>query len=120
MQYRVTIQTGERKNAGTDANVYITLFGSLGNSGERQLGLPNFDDFESGSNHAYLVRTNRSLGDLKQVRIRHDNTGSRPGWFLDFISVHEEESDKEWMFPCQRWLSVGNDDGAIDRTLDTQ
>ena len=35
--YLVSTQTGYQRGAGTDANVYITLYGSLGSSGERML-----------------------------------------------------------------------------------
>lgn len=35
--YLVTTQTGNLRGAGTDANVYITLYGSLGSSGEKRL-----------------------------------------------------------------------------------
>ena len=35
--YLVSTQTGYQRGAGTDANVYVTLYGSLGSSGERWL-----------------------------------------------------------------------------------
>ena len=35
--YLVSTQTGYQRGAGTDANVYVTLYGSLGSSGERRL-----------------------------------------------------------------------------------
>lgn len=36
-KYRVHVFTGDIFNAGTDANVYITLYGENGDSGERKL-----------------------------------------------------------------------------------
>lgn len=35
--YAVEIFTGDVSGAGTDANVFITLFGDLGDSGEKKL-----------------------------------------------------------------------------------
>ena len=35
--YLVSTQTGHQRGAGTDANVFVTLYGSEGNSGERRL-----------------------------------------------------------------------------------
>ena len=35
--YLVSTQTGYQRGAGTDANVFVTLYGSLGSSGERRL-----------------------------------------------------------------------------------
>jgi hypothetical protein len=117
--YRIVVKTGGEKNAGTDADVYITLMGSKGNSGEREL-TSSGNDFERHSVGTYSFHTKDPLGDLKKVRIRHDNTGNKPGWFLDYITVHEENSDKMWYFPCNRWLAVDEDDHLIDRTLDKQ
>ena len=37
-KYKVHIFTGDVKGAGTDANVFITMYGEYGDSGERQLG----------------------------------------------------------------------------------
>lgn len=115
--YRIVVKTGSNEHAGTDANVYITLMGVNGNSGERQLDSTQ-DDFERASAGTYSITTGKNLGDLTHVRIRHDNTGNKPGWFLDFITVHEENGDRWWYFPCNRWLAIDEDDSLIDRTLD--
>ena len=32
--FSVTVKTGDKKNAGTDANVFITLFGTQDNTGK--------------------------------------------------------------------------------------
>jgi hypothetical protein len=50
--------------------------------------------------------------------VRHDNTGVAPGWFLDRVVVRNEESGREWHFPCQRWLDRHADDGEIERLLE--
>lgn len=34
--FSVTIKTGDKKNAGTDANVFITLFGTQDDNGKKQ------------------------------------------------------------------------------------
>ena len=34
---QVTVYTGDKRGAGTDARVFITLFGEMGDSGERTL-----------------------------------------------------------------------------------
>lgn len=35
--YNISVTTGNRHGAGTDANVFVTIFGKGGDSGERQL-----------------------------------------------------------------------------------
>ena len=47
-KYKITVCTGDKRGAGTDANVTITLFGELGESGERKLDTKMKNDFERG------------------------------------------------------------------------
>ena len=37
VEYRVTVKTGDKFGAGTDANVYINVFGTEGDTGEVHL-----------------------------------------------------------------------------------
>ena len=55
------------------------------------------------------------LGRLTKVKVRHDNSGSGPSWYLDSIEVKEERraptgtsggSEEAWLFPCGQWLEV--------------
>ena len=46
-QYKVTVYTGDKKGAGTDANVTITIFGDGGDSHERKLRSKK-NNFERG------------------------------------------------------------------------
>lgn len=50
-RYRVTVCTGELEGAGTDANVYLCLYGDVGDTGERLLYncRNNTDLFEKGN-----------------------------------------------------------------------
>ena len=58
------------------------------------------------------------LGDLKKIRIGHDNKGIGAGWMLDKVVVYCERGAKEWYFPCGRWLDLNEDDGKIVREID--
>jgi hypothetical protein len=58
------------------------------------------------------------LGDLKRVRIRHDNSLPLSGWYLERVEIRNEDTDAEWTFPCNRWLARDEDDGEIERVLD--
>ena len=114
--YRITVVTGTPDGAGTDANVYLTLLGTRGNGGERQLN--NFENnFERGRTDVFSLEM-EDLGEIDRIRVRHDNTGHRPGWFLDRVTVHNENTDEEFVFPCGRWLARDEDDGQVDRVLD--
>uniref|UniRef100_A0A8C4MAJ3 Lipoxygenase homology PLAT domains 1 n=1 Tax=Equus asinus TaxID=9793 RepID=A0A8C4MAJ3_EQUAS len=116
--FSVTIKTGDKKNAGTDANVFITLFGTQDDTGMTLLksSKTNSDKFERDSIEIFTVET-LDLGDLWKVRIGHDNTGKAPGWFVDWVDVDAPSLGKCMTFPCGRWLARNEDDGAIVRDL---
>ena len=46
-KYKVTVITGDKRGAGTDADVFVTLFGDAGESGERRLDNSK-NNFEKG------------------------------------------------------------------------
>lgn len=115
--YAVRIQTGDRLNAGTDADVFITLHGTRGSSQEFELqGAEN--DFERNKLGIYRVATKQDIGDLTNITIRHNNYWPLAGWFLDSVKVEDVVSRKSREFPCYRWLARDEDGGVIRRTLE--
>lgn len=50
--------------------------------------------------------------DVDKIRIRHDNTGKKPGWFLSMIVIEDTETQDYVSFPFNRWLS--NDEDSED------
>ena len=58
-----------------------------------------------------------SVGMLKRIRVSHDNKGGYAGWFLDKVEVEDLGDNHVYEFPCQRWLAVDEDDGALSRDL---
>jgi len=71
--YKVDVFTGDRRGAGTDANVHITIYGDQGDTGKRILDGPGnlFERNEIDSFGFKLV----DLGELKKIIIGHDNCG---------------------------------------------
>lgn len=51
IKYKVTVHTGKKLGAGTDANVFLNIFGEQGDTGERFLekSSTNKNKFEKGS-----------------------------------------------------------------------
>lgn len=47
-KYKVTVLTGDKRGAGTDADVSIVLYGNLGDSGEWKLNNKTENNFERG------------------------------------------------------------------------
>lgn len=66
MTYKLTIVTGKRPFAGTDARVYFTLFGDLGNTGQSSfVQCPSH--FSRGSKDVFLMIAS-DLGSIKALR----------------------------------------------------
>ncbi|XP_005372931.1 PREDICTED: lipoxygenase homology domain-containing protein 1 isoform X1 [Chinchilla lanigera] len=116
--YEVQVITGNVPKAGTDANVYLTIYGEeYGDTGERPLKKSDKSNkFEQGQTDTFTLYA-IDLGALTKIRIRHDNTGNRPGWFLDRIDITDMNEETTYYFPCQRWLAVEEDDGQLSREL---
>lgn len=118
--YQFVIRIGDRDGAGTDADVFVKLHGTLGTSSEYELDSP-MDDFERGTTNYFVIEVNKNLGDLQKLSIRHNNKNKGPGMFLNDVTVHLLGANpKTWKFPCNRWLSKSDDDGAISRVLTAQ
>ncbi|MCK4392452.1 hypothetical protein KAX17_06065 [Candidatus Bipolaricaulota bacterium] len=102
--YYIDVTTGDRIAAGTDANVFITLFGTDGRtSGQIHLDNPDKNDFESGKTSFFAIER-ETVGDIDHIRIRHDNTGDFAGWYLEKVSVMNSDTSEEWVFTADRWL----------------
>ncbi|XP_062613252.1 location of vulva defective 1-like [Saccostrea cucullata] len=117
--YMISVFTGVRRGAGTRSNVHFILTGDYGDSGIRALNDNNNDGFSTASVKMFLFGTNDSLGDIKYVRVWHDNLGP-PGeqsWFLSKIIVDDLQTNERYLFDCNKWLAVDNEDCMLDRML---
>ncbi|XP_057675207.1 lipoxygenase homology domain-containing protein 1-like isoform X3 [Corythoichthys intestinalis] len=115
--YEVHVFTGNMWGAGTDAKVYINVYGEIGDTGERRLRKSNnLNKFERGQEDVFSI-TSVDLGPLKKLRIRHDNSQAGAGWFLDRVEIVDNKDDTTYFFPCKRWLAVDEDDGQLAREL---
>ena len=71
-----TVTTGDVDCAGTDANVYINILGSKGETGRIKLAKSQtfLNKFERGHVDIFQLET-MDIGDLHQVILEHDNRG---------------------------------------------
>ena len=70
VKYTVEVHTGDKRNAGTDANVFINIFGDLGDTGERSLerSETNKNSFERAQIDVFKIEA-VTLKQLKKIRI---------------------------------------------------
>ncbi|NQE34738.1 PLAT/LH2 domain-containing protein [Microcoleus asticus] len=116
-KYPVTIKTGDRPDAGTDANVYIQIIGDLGSTAEEKLDKPGYDDFEKGDEDTYEVSSDELIGIPEQVIISHDNKHSKSEWYLNWVKVKDIDTKKEVIFNYNDWI---NPENGLKKTLSSK
>uniref|UniRef100_A0A674DFU0 Lipoxygenase homology PLAT domains 1 n=1 Tax=Salmo trutta TaxID=8032 RepID=A0A674DFU0_SALTR len=116
--YIIQVKTSDIGGAGTDANVWIIVFGECGDTGTLALKeCQKSNKFERKQTDVFRFPDMLSLGELSKVRVWHDNSGPAPGWHIEYIDVKDEALDRTFRFPCDRWLAQNEDDGQIMREL---
>jgi len=110
--WRVTVYTGDRNNAGTDARIYISVVGPKGESSEVRLDNDD-DNFERNKVDRFVVAM-KDVGKPEKLTVRHSNTGNKPGWFLNKIKLYDETTGDVYTFPCYNWLDEST---VLMRTL---
>ena len=84
----VRIETGNRRSAGTDDDVYLNI-GSHRFSLDKRL----YDDFERGDDDTYSVpigtrpATGSAIRDIRRVSIEKSKDGIAGGWFLHGVTL---------------------------------
>jgi hypothetical protein len=117
--YDIEIKTGNIENAGTNAKVYVQLKGKKGTSNNFYFNTVK-DDFEKNSITKDRFFVDEHLGEIEEVIIRHDNTGNKPGWFVEYVKITESQTNNRKKFICNNWLAVNVGDYKIKRTLTTE
>lgn len=110
--------TGNKSGAGTNANVFLTMFGDKGDSGEHQLSKSenHFDKFEKNQVDKFYIE-NADLGKLTKIFIRHDDSGIRSDWFLDRVEINDDLHNDKYIFYCERWLAKKKGDNKLGRYI---
>nr|KAI8760088.1 lipoxygenase homology domain-containing protein 1-like [Biomphalaria glabrata] len=117
VKYEIVIVTADEKSAGTDANVFITIFGTNGDTGKRALTKKLTNLFERGQKDTFQIEA-LDLGELTKVKIEHDNSSFlRSSWLLDRVEIINMASNVTTVFPCGKWLSKKKGDCQISREL---
>uniref|UniRef100_A0A8C2ZE69 Uncharacterized protein n=1 Tax=Cyclopterus lumpus TaxID=8103 RepID=A0A8C2ZE69_CYCLU len=106
-EYKLEVTTGDMKYSGTNDHIYVTLFGTEGQSERTELD--NFGtDFSTGTTGTYTLSTNLSLEKLLLIKVEKDPFCYLPEdeWYLSKIVVTTPEGEAI-LFPCYRWISRG-------------
>lgn len=123
--YRVSVKTADVGDAGTDSDIWITLYGSNGQTIREELthnnwiatNPPNFfggiDNFERNRMDIFDLQQQADLGALQKIVVESDDTGNKPGWALEYVVVSKHPTDIAVKFvPPQShfvWLGGGSE-----------
>ncbi|NXB48820.1 LOXH1 protein, partial [Leucopsar rothschildi] len=102
-EYTIKVYTGDKRGAGTDANVHIILFGNEDKSEVFQLSqsLEHQNPFERGKVDTFKIKT-KKLGSLCSIEIGHDGKGFASGWFLEKVEITDAARNSIHCFNCNR------------------
>lgn len=81
--YQITVYTGDKRSAGTDARVYVMLCGKKTSSSQIFL---SGGKFERKCVDPFTIDGPEDISPLTELVVGHDNSGSGPGWYLDKVS----------------------------------
>ncbi|XP_078424677.1 polycystin family receptor for egg jelly-like [Cetorhinus maximus] len=113
--YLVTFYTGGRLDAGTTADVFMTLIGTLAESEVHLLHHPDHKTFRRNSVDSFLLSTKDELGELLFIQVWHNNVGPSPSWYLSRVKVQNVLTKQTWHFFCRKWLGIMKGDGLLHR-----
>jgi len=104
VEYIIHVKTGDKKFAGTDANVTLVLFGPNGQK-SNDITLDNFfrNDFESGQKDSFEVEA-PNFPNVERIELWRDEAGILANWFVDTVEVVNTISKEVTIFPLFRWI----------------
>ncbi|XP_046497511.1 oxygen-regulated protein 1 isoform X11 [Equus quagga] len=104
VRYHVDVHTGQLKQAETESEVSLCLFGERGDSGLRLLYKSNMPvKFQRGQIDTFQVEA-VSLGKLQKVLLRCEASDKSQYWYCEKVVVRESGTTSESTFTCERWL----------------
>ena len=118
MQPSTTIKT-PFIGAGTNANVFIQLFGEKGSTSKTALKQNENnirDKFERNQVDIFHVETG-DVGRLDRIILGHDAAGAKDGWYVESVEIEVPNVGEYYLFGVNRWFATDEDDGLIEREL---
>ena len=129
--YEISIKTSSKRGSGTDADVFVHIYGPDGDTGKTSLCQTKEERkkrFEDDQLDTFVIELPDVGNEIEKLRIGHDNSGFGPGWHLDYVEVRKFATDPNtgkpsttdklmWHFPCDKWFDKKEDDGKIIRDL---
>lgn len=113
--YKITVTKRTLYSKLRTGNIYITLYGEQGNSGEIYLG--NEDNKSPQGNLNVFLINSQPLGSINKIRIRYGEGDRKPGLILTSVLLDEEKTGKEWVCSRNRWVADNENNISLVREL---
>ncbi|KAF2356143.1 PLAT/LH2 domain, partial [Trinorchestia longiramus] len=99
--------------------VSFLITGDWDDSDVRTLQDDNRRILYTGAQDHFVLTVPRCLGQLRYLRIWHDNSGrgNSASWLFSHMVVRDLQANVEYQFICNEWLAVEEGDGMIDRVV---
>ena len=107
VDYLFYVRTGDRKNAGTDANIKVILYGDGGKKTDK-IRLHNTfkNDFERGHLDTFTVKKQVKLRTIEKIELWRDSFGFGSDWYVDYITIRRKDRNEDFNFPIFRWIDA--------------
>lgn len=112
--YYFKVHTADQVFAGTDSNIFVTLYGDKGRSIERRLNgnIPG-NAFERNKTDIFKVEYDKDCGNIYRIELRSDGMYAGSAWLCDYIEISAtdfegEENKKQiskFIFPTGEWIN---------------
>lgn len=116
--YHLAIKTGDEKNSGTEANVWVQVYGDKGDTGQVQLKKSGIMEnlFERGQTDYFTLEAG-DVGKIEKLRLGHDGRGSSSDWYVEEVILNSAVRGEHLIFPCHAWVAEEPGIGSADKEL---
>ena len=106
--YEILVETGPLNSHSTTSNINFILSGEDDTTEVRCFTDPNRHIFKSGALDAFLLSTDRPLGELEYMQIWTDSSGLADlgAWYLFSITITDVQTGEKYRFIADQWLAL--------------
>lgn len=102
--YRLVVKTGDRRGAGTDANVTVILHCDDGRQTKKHWLWHVFkNDFERGNTDKFSVES-PPLTSVDTLELWRNSCPLGGAWYVETVEVQCEDRKCNYVFPIFRWI----------------
>ena len=115
----VDVHTGNEADCGTEADIFVTLHGSTGETGQTRL--KNLDELDQGGTKQ-LSQKFADIGPLEKITLEIDAMPGVDPWFVESATVQQTEPNGQvtakhfWFGPDMDGTWLGTKDGPLVAT----